>query len=341
MRLSYSQQFEDILLQRIFPHANGFYIDVGANDPVHWSVTKVFSDAGWRGINVEPGAIFDRLNSNRTRDINLRCAVSSQSREMTFFEFPAAHGLSTLSREEAEEHRRRGFTFVERMVPVRTLASICEEFAPERIDFLSIDVEGHEAEVLSGADWAKYRPVCVVVESTRPCSTVPTHHLWEPILIKANYQLATFDGLNRYYIRSEDAELCEKLKTPVNVFDGAIAFHSISVPAQELVTLLLNENRRLSSERAEIAQFSQRQEELLNLQRAHIARLEPQLQEIGTLRQQLELAQQEVQSILLEREEAVETARVATVRLAAVEALVEGLRKTIDAARMREANRAA
>ena len=53
--ISYAQNNEDVLLWRALGHVrDGFYIDVGANDPVEHSVTKAFYDAGWRGISIEP-----------------------------------------------------------------------------------------------------------------------------------------------------------------------------------------------------------------------------------------------------------------------------------------------
>src|SRR5262249_61909031 len=114
----------------------------------------------------------------------------------TFYEFPAAAGLSTLSADLAAAHRGRQLTCVERTVPLRTLRSICAEYVRGPIDFLSVDVEGQEREVLAGADWSQYRPRVVLVESNRP-------EEGEPILLTAGYHPAAFSGINRYYVRHE------------------------------------------------------------------------------------------------------------------------------------------
>jgi FkbM family methyltransferase len=234
MFLSYAQQAEDVLLARLFPQENGFFIDVGANHPTHWSLTKLFSDRGWTGINVEPGAIFSEIEKQRPHDINLRMAISDQPGTMSFYEFPDQHGLSTLDEVEASTHHARGFRSRVHSVPVESLASICKQYVGERtIDFLSIDVEGHELAVIRGADWEKFRPICVIIEAVRPCSTITSHEEWEPLILAANYQLAAFDGLNRYYIRAESSDLIPRLALPANVFDGYLPYHLLPSQAQE------------------------------------------------------------------------------------------------------------
>lgn len=72
--LSYAQNFEDVMLHRAFRNVErGFYVDVGAFDPTHDSVTKAFYDRGWNGINIEPIPEYHaRFTAERPRDINLR-----------------------------------------------------------------------------------------------------------------------------------------------------------------------------------------------------------------------------------------------------------------------------
>ena len=68
--VSYAQNCEDVLLHRAFgKQETGFYVDVGASDPVDGSTTKAFYDRGWSGIDVEPGAVFAELVAARPRDI--------------------------------------------------------------------------------------------------------------------------------------------------------------------------------------------------------------------------------------------------------------------------------
>jgi len=216
--ISYAQIGEDVLLRRVFPpHYAGFYVDVGANHPVHCSVTKHFYDSGWQGVNVEPGAVFADVRRHRTRDLNLNVAVSNKRSSLTFYEFPQSSALSTLSPEVASIHRDAGQKCVQRTVPVRTLADICDEHVGERtIDFMSIDVEGRELEVIQGADWGRFRPRVLLVEANGV-------EAWQPILLENGYLRANFDGINVWFVRTEDDHWLEPLRLPVTSADEYIA----------------------------------------------------------------------------------------------------------------------
>ncbi len=225
---SYAQNREDVLLRRAFAGvSSGFYIDVGACDPVLLSVTKTFYDAGWSGINIEASPKQHALvAAARPRDLNLCVGCSDHPGTMTFFKARGdAVGLSTFAADEVQAHKARGFAFDEITVPLTTLADICREHVGSRtIDFVKIDVEGHEAAVIAGADFVRFRPRVLLVEATRPLSQEVTHAEWEQRLLDADYLFATFDGLNRYYVRKEDAHLREALSVMPNVFDDYIPY---------------------------------------------------------------------------------------------------------------------
>lgn len=227
---SFAQNREDVLLDRAFARGiKGFYIDVGAHDPVVHSVTKHFYDQGWHGINIEPvPEVFGRLAADRDRDVNLNVGISDEEGSLTLFESPPGTGLSSFSPEIARHHREAGWKLVERTVPVTTLAAVCEEHVgTTTIDFLSVDVEGFERHVLEGADFERFRPRIVLVEATKPGSAVPAHEDWEKILLAAGYTFATFDGLNRYYVREEDLHLREVFEVPVNIFDNYVVHEHV------------------------------------------------------------------------------------------------------------------
>ncbi|HVK16685.1 MAG TPA: FkbM family methyltransferase [Fimbriiglobus sp.] len=223
--ISYAQNREDVLLNRVFPGPEGFYIDVGAAHPVSDSVTKWFYDRGWSGVNVEPLEVFHReLVAHRPRDVNLNAAAGERSGEVTLYEVPACVGWATTDPAAADAVRAAGREVVPRPTRVVTLAEICEQHAGRTIDFLKIDVEGGERGVLAGADFTRHRPRVLVIEATevgRPC---PNHQSWEPLVLAAGYLYATFDGLNRYYVRHEDADLVPVLQTPANVFDDYVPY---------------------------------------------------------------------------------------------------------------------
>lgn len=219
--ISYAQNFEDVMLWRALKHVDqGFYVDVGANDPDIDSVTKAFYERGWRGINIEPiPQWFERLQKERPRDINLQLAAGREPGEITLFEIPDT-GLSTAEKAFVERHKsERGYQSRELKVQVETLTNICERYHTAPIHFLKIDVEGMEEAVLEGLDLQKIRPWIILVESTLPNSQEERHAEWEPILLDAGYVHVYFDGLNRFYVANEHSELLHAFKAPPNVFD--------------------------------------------------------------------------------------------------------------------------
>src|SRR5690348_4811918 len=108
--ISYAQNGEDVLLERLFGgQADGFYVDVGANDPTELSLTRHFYDRGWRGVNVEPVPdAYARLCAERPRDVNLQVGLSDRAGAMTFYEVADQTVLSTFSSEQAALYRADG-----------------------------------------------------------------------------------------------------------------------------------------------------------------------------------------------------------------------------------------
>ncbi len=224
--VSYAQNAEDVRLNRAFAgQTSGFYIDVGANDPVNYSVTKHFYDLGWSGINVDPSpGPFALIAKSRKRDINLNVGCSNRRGTLTLYTARgAASGLSSFTAKEVAIHEQKGFKFDTVTANVVTLESICEQHVNGRqIDFMSIDVEGHEREVLEGADFTRFRPRVLLIESTLPNTTISTHERWEDLIVRHDYIFAVFDGLNRYYVRREDESLVPVVALAPNLFDDYI-----------------------------------------------------------------------------------------------------------------------
>lgn len=225
--ISYAQNNEDVLLWRALGHVrDGFYIDVGANDPVEHSVTKAFYDAGWRGINIEPlPAHIAAFDEQRPGDVNLAVAAGSKAGTLTLYDVPAVRGWASPERSVADQHRAEGHTVAELTVPVRTLADVCAEHVRGDVHFLKIDVEGFEGEVLRGMDFTRWRPWVLVIEATLPNSRATNHASWEHLVTDRRYRYAWFDGLNRYYVAEEHAELMDSFGIQPNVFDDYISHH--------------------------------------------------------------------------------------------------------------------
>ncbi|MGM9452446.1 FkbM family methyltransferase [Legionella bozemanae] len=252
--VSYAQNFEDVMLWRALKHIkNGFYVDVGANDPTHDSVTRAFYENGWTGINIEPvSQWFQKLKKERHRDINLQVAAGEKQGEIFFYELPNT-GLSTTNKTIAEKHEiEHGYTKIERKVPVMTLTKIICEHRIKQIHFLKIDVEGAEKKVLEGLDLAKIRPWIVLVESTLPNTQIEDFIEWETLLLNADYDYVYFDGLNRFYIAKEHDNLAHNFKTPPNYFDGFLMSET-----QSFCRNIVNEKNQLKAELIETIELKE------------------------------------------------------------------------------------
>lgn len=168
--LSFSQEGEDLVLRRIFAgRGPGTYVEVGAHHPHRFSNTFLFYGEGWKGVVIDalPGsrALFAR---SRPRDIAIECAVSGQSGTLRYHRFDEA-ALNTVDEEVARQRRELSHRYLGATeVPCRRLADILDEALPgagiQDPSFLSVDVEGHDLEVLRSNDWARYRPMAVVAE---------------------------------------------------------------------------------------------------------------------------------------------------------------------------------
>jgi FkbM family methyltransferase len=221
-RISYAQNHEDILLDRVFGDHVGTFMHVGASRPTVDNLTYFFYRRGWRGVNLEPiPQLLAQFREVRPGDLNLPLAAWDSNGEIPFFEVgpPDSEGLSTLSAMIAEEYRSRGVAFNERQVPVRTIRSLVEELAIDPPDFLAIGAEGAVEQVIRGLPLETWRPGVIVVEATWPRTTVASHHGWELILHAHGYLLATSNGVNGFYLRDDLRDLRPRLELPVSVRD--------------------------------------------------------------------------------------------------------------------------
>jgi FkbM family methyltransferase len=170
---SYSQEGEDVLIDRFLGKpARGFYVDIGAHHPRRFSNTYRFYLRGWYGINVDamPGSMqpFRKL---RPRDINLEVGVAEQPGTLTYYMFdePALNGFSADLAEQRLAQAPAGRSpyrlIGTKSIQCTPLNELLDRYADGiQIDFLTIDVEGLDLDVLRSNDWQKHRPTLVLAE---------------------------------------------------------------------------------------------------------------------------------------------------------------------------------
>jgi FkbM family methyltransferase len=219
--ISYSQNFEDVLLWRALGHIDkGCYLDIGAQDPVIDSVSKCFYDAGWRGVHVEATPTYaEAIRVSRVDEIVIQAAVCDAVGPISLFEIPGT-GLSTGRQDIAEAHAEKGFEPREISVETVTLDFVLSSMAVPDVHWMKIDVEGMEASVLRSWGDCQIRPWILVVESTFPTTQKPTHNEWVEYVHMRGYQEVWFDGLSRYFVSNEHPELAQAFAAPPDIFDG-------------------------------------------------------------------------------------------------------------------------
>lgn len=165
---SFSQFNEDLLIDLIFLSKDvGFYVDVGANDPIFQSNTKRFYDRGWCGINIEPSKEqLDKFETTRFRDINLNIGIGLNKGNMVFYKLEGDSTLSSFNKNVANFMATKfGLSIIETTVNVLRLIDIYENYLVDKhVDFITIDTEGSDLDVLKSNDWTRFRPSIIMVE---------------------------------------------------------------------------------------------------------------------------------------------------------------------------------
>ena len=189
-----------MILRYYFPNSQGFYVDIGAFDPRKISNTYHFFQKGWRGINVDGNEVaIAQFNRYRPNDINVFSCIGNvaQPQRITFYKFydPA---LNTFKVDELPRikkyHQLDPIETVE--VPLCSLTHLLDKHAPtgQPIDFISIDVEGADFDVLQSNDWVKYRPKAVLIESHQDIESMLSSELYHYLKERE----FTFGGVARH-----------------------------------------------------------------------------------------------------------------------------------------------
>ena len=157
---------EDLIISDLTKNIkNGFYVDAGCYHPLHLSNTYLLYKRSWNGINIDISEFSIKLfNYLRPNDVNINSAVSNTEKEISFYYQKKLSQLSTIKKEISNE-RMQG-NIKEKKIKSLKLNSILNQskFKNRQIDFLNIDVEGADFEVLKSLDFTIYEPKIICIE---------------------------------------------------------------------------------------------------------------------------------------------------------------------------------
>jgi len=169
-RYSFSQEGEDIILNQILnDKKSGFYIDIGAHHPVRFSNTYLFYLKGWRGLNIEAdNSKIKFFNFFRKRDHNINALVSTKNSIEKYYRFKESALNGILDNKRLEELKLKGIDPIEILeIKSQDINSILSKYSGQNIDFISIDIEGKDHEILSHINLENLRPKVILVERSK------------------------------------------------------------------------------------------------------------------------------------------------------------------------------
>ena len=253
----YSQNFEDVMLERCFSDVeDGFYIDVGAQDEESDSVTKHFYEKGWKGINIEPVSEYCETFKVRDRDITINCAAGSENAKYNISIFHKT-GLSSLSQSNINQLEKTGLKYEEKEIDVRTINTLMSEqgIGNKRFEFLKIDVEGFEIEVIKGIDLSQYRPKIILCEVTKPNSMQYAENYLDicDLVEREGYEKVYFDGINQWWCEQEIYKSMSKhFILPPCVFDSLNITPYSGTSTRKKAKSLMQEIKNATSKKDEL-----------------------------------------------------------------------------------------
>jgi FkbM family methyltransferase len=194
---------EDIFIRRFFKNLkSGTYVDVGCYHPIKGSLTYCLYKSGWSGINIDLSQTsIDLFKISRPKDINVRAAISNFDGETHYYESGKINQQNSL--EGNNENKIK--------IEAYKLNTLLEKFKINKIDFLNIDAEGHDFNVISNFDFIKYKPKLISIEHNSYDFVEFLKSDIHNLLVKNKYFLTSKYGVTSLYIDSKFKDDINKL----------------------------------------------------------------------------------------------------------------------------------
>ena len=207
-RASYSQDQEDLFINDYFKNIDdGFYLDIGCYHPIKYSNTALLYNRGWQGINIDMNQTsIDLFNILRKKDKNICAAISSSNKEVTQYIDHLYSPVNTIDKNFSQVISKRFKTkpFSEKNIFTNTFTEIVNKYEIQiiKIDFLNIDVEGHDYDVLKGIDLLKIKPKIICIEIDNHEKNLSNERI-EKYLTKFNYKIIKRIGFNAFFEKND------------------------------------------------------------------------------------------------------------------------------------------
>jgi len=173
---TYAQCGEDVIVDYLFEWLkikNPSYLDIGAHHPTYLSNTYLFYQKGSKGVCVEPDPfLYSEIQKNRKRDICLNVGVGIEDKTKADFYIMSSRTLNTFSKKEAEfcqNSKNYGTQRIEKVIqiPLQSVNNIMQEHFSPWSNFVSLDVEGLDLEILQSFDFSRFQPEIFCIETLR------------------------------------------------------------------------------------------------------------------------------------------------------------------------------
>ncbi len=174
--ISFSKSGEDMQLKQLLKvNRKGVYVDVGCWDPVKASNSYYFHLRGWKGICIDPNPKMQTLFAQKRKsDIFVNSAVGLGNTALTYYMLEdSLSSMNTLDYSFIQQNQLEDKVVAKKEIQIVSLKTILEQHIKEGecIDFLDVDVEGFDLEVLQSNDWDRFRPKVILIETNMDLSS--------------------------------------------------------------------------------------------------------------------------------------------------------------------------
>ena len=190
----YAEFAEDIMVNRIFKNYNaGIYVDIGAYHPQKGSLTHSLYKKGWRGINIDISKTsIDLFNIARPKDLNINSAISNFNGETFYYENSPINQQNSLIMDNENQKKVK--------INCNTLNYVLEKNNIIKVDYINIDTEGTELQILHGIDFKKYKPLLFTIEENSFNLNDPSKLKKISFMQKNNYELINIIGVTMFFV---------------------------------------------------------------------------------------------------------------------------------------------